>query len=460
MSLKKSAILALLVSLTLAVSGCDLLNQLIGRSNPPVMNGTVTLDTRAPAGHLVIAVISHDGSLFSGSTDNSLFFDHEAISIAPGGSGQYYFTMASGSYSVGAFYDLNDDFSFEKGEPVGALGGLPGKAKAIVEGETQSGAIDVLFIGYSVLYDGNGNTSGAVPVDGSYWDTGQDAIVLGYSGNLAKTGFAFAGWNTQAGGNGVTYLAGSTYHMGVADVTLHALWTPAIVQNPISTDINVPTSLAIDTLVNYSIANTTTGYLYFPTTAFVDGYGVYVTPTAALSLVTGYFSSGWVLNGVGSVDPNPPSNGLRQGFKAGSANYGAQIGNASGGSATFDVIVREGVLGANYLATPVPVSLGTPTWIAATALSGSGCNDFSFVAGGATATLQLDSLTAGVDVEVLSLDRSTSIYGPTTDGTETQVTKTVSVTGLTNGVTYVLRISSHVSGTNGASVGQLTITSP
>ncbi|HBX24233.1 MAG TPA: hypothetical protein DEF34_11480, partial [Desulfotomaculum sp.] len=49
---------------------------------------------------------------------------------------------------------------------------------------------------YTVTYDGNGNTSGSVPVDSNTYITGATVTVLGNTGNLVKTGYTFAGWNT------------------------------------------------------------------------------------------------------------------------------------------------------------------------------------------------------------------------------------------------------------------------
>ena len=372
--------------------------------------------------------------------------------------------IAPGTYDLYAFVDTDYDFSAVSFSPLAE----PGEYAARVNGVVVTGAGTTLQVSdfsvtgvdnnpYTISYDANGATGGTVPVDGVEHHAGDQVTVLDNTGNLVRTGHTFSGWNPSADGSGTTYAPGQSYTMGSADVTFYAVWTVTGAQTPVSTNVNSPSVLLLDTLTSYSIANNTSGYIDFPITSWTKGYGVYVTPTASLSLETGYFSSGWVSNAVGSVSST--GNEKRQGFKAGSANYGAEISNYSGGAASFDVVVREGILGGNYLATPIPVSLNTPTWIAATAFSGSGYNDFSFVAGDTTATVQFDTLTAGVDVEVFLSDKTTSVLPPT-GGSETQVTKTVNVTGLSSLVTYVLRVSSYVFGTNGASVGQLTITSP
>jgi len=42
--------------------------------------------------------------------------------------------------------------------------------------------------------------------------------------DLAKTDYTFAGWNTQADGNGIDYIATNTFLMPAANVTLYAKW--------------------------------------------------------------------------------------------------------------------------------------------------------------------------------------------------------------------------------------------
>ena len=77
---------------------------------------------------------------------------------------------------------------------------------------------------YSVIYNGNGNTSGNIPVDDHNYSDGQTVTVLGNIGNIAKTYRIFVSWNTEADGNGTTYLTGETFTIGTSDVTLYAVW--------------------------------------------------------------------------------------------------------------------------------------------------------------------------------------------------------------------------------------------
>jgi len=51
---------------------------------------------------------------------------------------------------------------------------------------------------HTVTYNGYGKTAGSVPVDvASPYVSGETVTVLGNTGNLTKTDYTFAGWNTQ-----------------------------------------------------------------------------------------------------------------------------------------------------------------------------------------------------------------------------------------------------------------------
>jgi len=77
---------------------------------------------------------------------------------------------------------------------------------------------------YAVTYSANGADSGSVPTDSNDYEEGQMVTVLSNTGNLARTGYSFAGWNTTADGNGTTYTSGNTFEIGSAHVTLYATW--------------------------------------------------------------------------------------------------------------------------------------------------------------------------------------------------------------------------------------------
>ncbi len=64
-------------------------------------------------------------------------------------------------------------------------------------------------IDYTVTYDGNGEDSGTAPTDLNDYNVGDTVTVLGNTGSLAKAGYTFGGWNTQADGSSTSMRAGA-----------------------------------------------------------------------------------------------------------------------------------------------------------------------------------------------------------------------------------------------------------
>jgi len=81
---------------------------------------------------------------------------------------------------------------------------------------------------YTVIYDANGADGGTAPVDSGLYLNGDVVAVLGNPGGLAKTGYVFAGWNTEPDGSGSDYatIRSATLTIDAADVTLYAKWIP------------------------------------------------------------------------------------------------------------------------------------------------------------------------------------------------------------------------------------------
>lgn len=77
---------------------------------------------------------------------------------------------------------------------------------------------------YQITYNSNGAASGNVPLDNQTYKQQTLATILGNTGNLVKTGYDFAGWNTAADGSGENYSAGDRFRMGTSNVTLFAKW--------------------------------------------------------------------------------------------------------------------------------------------------------------------------------------------------------------------------------------------
>ena len=84
------------------------------------------------------------------------------------------------------------------------------------------------FTQHHVIYDGNGNDGGIVPIDAVLYETGDTVTVL-WDEPITKTGFTFACWNTMADGSGTNYSpdaesSGPTLILEDSDVILFAQW--------------------------------------------------------------------------------------------------------------------------------------------------------------------------------------------------------------------------------------------
>ena len=117
------------------------------------------------------------------------------------------------------------------------------------------------LITYTVTYNGNTNTSGNAPADGSSpYASGSTVTVLGNSGSpvLAKTGYTFSGWNTAANGSGTSYSQGNTFTIN-GNTILYAKWTE------VSPPPSAPTALS-------SVAGNRQAYILFTQSGTVTNY--------------------------------------------------------------------------------------------------------------------------------------------------------------------------------------------
>ena len=74
---------------------------------------------------------------------------------------------------------------------------------------------------FTISYNANGAESGIVPA-AQQGDEDSPQSVQSNTGNLAKSGYLFDGWNTAANGSGTDYAPGASYKG--KDVTLYAKW--------------------------------------------------------------------------------------------------------------------------------------------------------------------------------------------------------------------------------------------
>jgi uncharacterized repeat protein (TIGR02543 family) len=82
----------------------------------------------------------------------------------------------------------------------------------------------------TLSYNINNSDSGSAPSNSS----GSGAITVAQnSGNLAKSGFTFSGWNTLSDGTGVTYQPGDSITPS-SNLTLFAKWTADVSNSPVA----------------------------------------------------------------------------------------------------------------------------------------------------------------------------------------------------------------------------------
>lgn len=164
-----------------------------------------------------------------------------------------------------------------------------------------------LLPGYTVTYSGNGSTQGSEPLDEGSYAQGAAVPVYGNLGNLSKAGCTFAGWNTQADGNGTNYAAGAIFTMGTANVTLYAKW--------ISSNADLSNLTLSNSTLNPTFASTTTSYTVnvknsissiAVTATVLDA--VYSTVTATVYNDIGMITSGPILLTSSGVSPLLPLN--------------------------------------------------------------------------------------------------------------------------------------------------------
>ncbi len=142
-----------------------------------------------------------------------------------------------------------------------------------------------------ISYFGNGNDAGSVPFDSNYYEAGAFVVLAANSGNLARAGFSFAGWNSLADGTGTNYEAGSTIKLGTEDLNLFARWAPNGVEAPDSVGALATTQQVYsysNTAENISVklpvqSGTTVNYLLTITNSGSTAQTVQLFPETLLS---------------------------------------------------------------------------------------------------------------------------------------------------------------------------------
>jgi uncharacterized protein (TIGR02145 family)/uncharacterized repeat protein (TIGR02543 family) len=177
---------------------------------------------------------------------------------------------------------------------------------------------------FSVIYNGNTNAGGSVPIDSNKYETGAIVTVLGNSGDLVKDRYSFAGWNTNETGTGIDYNAGATFTMATNSKVLYAKWTTKPTYSITyfsngSTGGMVPAVVNCDSGSQVIIADKgtlmKTGYSFLGWNSLSDGNGKALSPglkfkmdSANILLYAQWKANTYILkyNGNGSTGGVPP----------------------------------------------------------------------------------------------------------------------------------------------------------
>ncbi|WP_350356257.1 InlB B-repeat-containing protein [Cohnella hashimotonis] len=265
-----------------SITGTDSVGGLVGENNAPISNsyhtGSIT-GTNTVGGLVGDNYAPIDKSYAAGSVTGS--------SAAGGLVGNNYATVSD------SFYDSETTNQSDTGKGIG-LSTLDMRKQSTYAGwdftsiwginaSGNNGYPYLRAIQKFVTYDGNGSDSGVTPADSSSYEQGVTASVYGNTGNLARTGYTFAGWNTQADGSGTDYAAGASFTMGTADVTLYAKWT----KNPTYT-------------VSYDANGATSGSVPADSGLYEQNAAVSLSGNVSGLAKTGYTFAGWNTQADGS----------------------------------------------------------------------------------------------------------------------------------------------------------------
>jgi uncharacterized repeat protein (TIGR02543 family) len=124
---------------------------------------------------------------------------------------------------------------------------------------------------YAITYNGNTKTSGNAPTDSSsQYAYDSTVTVLGNSGSpvLEKSGYTFAGWNTEANGSGTSYSQGNTFTIN-ANTTLYAQWIAVI---PPVTIVIPPATPVASPVLSLGVGGNQAAYILFTQSGNVTNY--------------------------------------------------------------------------------------------------------------------------------------------------------------------------------------------
>lgn len=219
---------------------------------------------------------------------------------------------------------------------------------------TMPGANTTLYarwtgVSTAVAYNGNTSTGGTVPSTTTA-AAGSSTTVSANTGNLAKTGYTFAGWNTAANGSGTDYAAGATItYPSSGTTTLYAQWTAVLYSLSYNANggVNSVNGAAPSQSANSGATVTLAASTYDPTRAGYTFDGWYTTSTG----------TGGTLYAPGATNYSMPSANTVLYAKWTAVNYtvaynknDASATGSQTDSANYNLNAQVTVLGKNDLA--------------------------------------------------------------------------------------------------------------
>ncbi|WP_139991757.1 S-layer homology domain-containing protein [Paenibacillus paridis] len=225
---------------------------------------------------------------------------------------------------------------------------------------------------HHVTYNGNGETDGDLPSAETAYVRGTTVSVIGNTGNLVKSGYTFAGWNTLADGTGKSYSASDSFTI-TASKTLFARWvnataTLASTIGTVSaggtlqeTITNIPGTTTLEALkaaITPAAGATVKVYEADGTTAastLATGYKVIVTAQDGVTQVTYTVTLGKTVatltSTLGTVSATGTGNETITAIPYGTTLAALKAAITPATDATFEVYHTDGITVATVLAT-------------------------------------------------------------------------------------------------------------
>jgi len=270
---------------------------------------------------------------------------------------------------------------------------------------------------FSLTYSPNNATSGTPPTSEV---TTTSFTVTGNTGNLQRTNYRFAGWNTSANGSGTPYTAGTPI-TPTTNIILYATWI----------GVTAATAPGAPTIGSATATSSTTATVAFSQPS--DDGGATITTYTVTSTPSG--GSGSISQaGSGTINVTGLTAGTSYRFAVVATN---SVGNSSASSSSNSITT-----------TAAATAPGAPTIGAATAT------------GQSTATVAFTAPVSNGGSAITGYTVTSSPGGVTASGTSSPIT----VTGLSAGTSYIFTIAATnavgTSSSSSASNGVTTTSAP